>query len=350
MSESNSVLPESTTESSKLVWGLLGEKVLNIKDVDSGLACGCNCPHCGSQLIARKGEKNIHHFAHYNADECDLATETALHLLAKELLLESRFIQLPCLKASASEIDRNGTRHEVQSFRDRTITGLRDLKAEVSQVDYRPDLSGFTNHGIPLDIEIKVTHAVDEDKKLKAMTAYRDMIEIDLSQINRMESRADVRDAVLFTAPRQYIFSATQQLMFTEVRQSVIEKQKSANNLLDKVESQSPVNTDLWNSPTDLNTITAIGFKIGEGYSAETQQDFHIAHLYYLKNVQTGSTTNFSVHCSGGFEVKCANVALNLTKDLEKFGFPIQLKVNFEHAPGYTHVNRKLITSFVPLL
>ena len=40
-----------------------------IKDVENGLSCNCVCAGCGGILVARKGKKQTHHFAHYNTDE-----------------------------------------------------------------------------------------------------------------------------------------------------------------------------------------------------------------------------------------------------------------------------------------
>ena len=39
-------------------------KLVNIKQVERGLACQCTCFECGEAVIARKGEIKEHHFAH----------------------------------------------------------------------------------------------------------------------------------------------------------------------------------------------------------------------------------------------------------------------------------------------
>lgn len=50
------------------------------------MKCDCVCPACNKPLIAKKGEKNIHHFAHYKSIDCLGGLETALHKLSKELI------------------------------------------------------------------------------------------------------------------------------------------------------------------------------------------------------------------------------------------------------------------------
>ena len=62
--------------------------------LEGGLACGCVCPGCGTQLIIRQGKKR-RHFAHYlrapNAD----CVETAIHAAAIQILTEEMRFAAP---------------------------------------------------------------------------------------------------------------------------------------------------------------------------------------------------------------------------------------------------------------
>ncbi len=63
--------------------------LVHVDDVPNGGACGCTCPKCGSKLIAKnKGQHNQHHFAHVMENDCIKPEESALHLMAKEILSE----------------------------------------------------------------------------------------------------------------------------------------------------------------------------------------------------------------------------------------------------------------------
>ncbi|GAB3317149.1 competence protein CoiA family protein [Luteimonas notoginsengisoli] len=69
--------------------------------VDSGLACGCRCPGCGQQLLAKKGQTQRWHFAHYHGGGDEHCYETAVHKMAKQVLLAARQIELPAWKRIA---------------------------------------------------------------------------------------------------------------------------------------------------------------------------------------------------------------------------------------------------------
>jgi hypothetical protein len=61
------------------------------QDVDAvprGRACGCRCPDCKGNLIARQGDVRVHHFAHDDRRECRHALEASLYGMAIRLLTE----------------------------------------------------------------------------------------------------------------------------------------------------------------------------------------------------------------------------------------------------------------------
>lgn len=48
----------------KMVYAYKGDSIVNIEDVERGKECGCTCPACEKPLVAKKGPKKMHHFAH----------------------------------------------------------------------------------------------------------------------------------------------------------------------------------------------------------------------------------------------------------------------------------------------
>ena len=76
-----------------LVYALKDNIIVHISEVESGLRCGCKCPACIETLIARKGNKVLHHFAHKSTIECEFGYQTSLHLAAKRVISETGIIQ-----------------------------------------------------------------------------------------------------------------------------------------------------------------------------------------------------------------------------------------------------------------
>ena len=146
----------------------VGEKgnLVHIDSVPNGEACGCTCPECGSKLIAKnKGQHNQHHFAHVGGSDCVGAVESALHLMAKEILSEGKKIMLP--------------RYPLQ------IGGVRLFQSVIvesydKELSLRPDCVGNTA-GQKLWVEFKRSHEVDTDKAAKIKSAKIECVEIDIN-------------------------------------------------------------------------------------------------------------------------------------------------------------------------
>ena len=151
----------------QLPFGLQNGKLVDISSVESGLACNCVCACCGQRLIAKKGEFNQHHFAHYNNAACEGAVETALHIYAKNILEKHKRIILPPVYLDKS--DKLISPPAEVTF-EKVI-----LEKQVGQII--PDLIVFVRSK-PLLIEIAVTHFVDKFKEAKIFELGYSAIEI----------------------------------------------------------------------------------------------------------------------------------------------------------------------------
>jgi len=160
----------------KLPFGLKNGQIVEINEVEKGLACNCICPSCGSPLIARKGQKKIHHFAHYKAD-CKAALETAIHLAAKKILLEEKRILVPPMVLK--------TYHSEKVIRKEGFIYFNEIKTEKKINNLRPDLIARYGKN-ELIIEIAVTHFVDEEKIQQIKNSGITALEIDLSKLKRI--------------------------------------------------------------------------------------------------------------------------------------------------------------------
>ena len=151
-------------------------RLVHIETVPSGLACNCVCPECGAQLIARKGEKRQNHFAHANGADCAGARMTALHMLAQQIIEEEKQIRTPRFK------DYYENPSKLIYFE----SVLLEQRIEKSEINRRPDCIGIIKNGdkqYEVWIEVKVKHAIDEDKKNDIIQLGAICMEIDLSYL-----------------------------------------------------------------------------------------------------------------------------------------------------------------------
>lgn len=145
------------------------EALVHVDDVQKGLNCGCRCPYCKAPLYAKnQGLTRTHHFAHAKGHNCEAAFESALHLLAKQILMETGKIMLP------------------ESYSGEFPTGLvsiRNIETEKWDDRYgiRPDAEGILANGERLLIEFYVSHKVDGKKRDIIVQNNLRCIEIDIN-------------------------------------------------------------------------------------------------------------------------------------------------------------------------
>jgi len=171
--------------SSKLPYGLRiegnKEKLVHISEIkpsEYGLRCNCVCPSCGVQLQAklpRHKKDYTPRFAHHDSETCDYATETSLHLKAKEIIENEGSIVLPEVIATYKDLVRLLHREQRVKF-DYIITENR-------VGDIIPDLIAYKDDK-QLIIEIKFTHGIDSIKLEKIKKLGISTIEIDLSDMD----------------------------------------------------------------------------------------------------------------------------------------------------------------------
>lgn len=177
------------TADDQIGYGLRDGILVFVSDVQSGLACGCLCAHCGKRLVAKKGLKRRHHFAHFEATDCSGAAESILHLLAKELLTELDEIDIPPYEFL-----------KVRETKSRVLVKHRDVVAkggkvridrvrvEESEGDFIPDIIIETGPKILL-VEVAVTHKVERFKLRKIRKRNLPAIEINLDPEDSFLSR-----------------------------------------------------------------------------------------------------------------------------------------------------------------
>lgn len=174
-----------------MIYAIKNGETVHISEVESGLKCGCICPACGEILIARKGEKVIHHFAHKSTEECEYGYQTSLHLAAKEIIAKNKQISVPALYLTFAG---NGRELLIE---DEKVINVFDVILEKKISDIIPDILLVTDIG-QLIVEIYVTHEIDNEKKRKIKRLDIPTIEIDLSKFDRNITKEALCKELLF--------------------------------------------------------------------------------------------------------------------------------------------------------
>ncbi|SNY41195.1 Competence protein CoiA-like family protein [Orenia metallireducens] len=170
----------------KLPFGLRDGVLIDISELtddERGLKCNCICPHCKDKLIARMGEKKVHHFAHYNL-ECEYALESSLHIFAKQVLEKKKKIRLPKV---IIDFENQVYGRIFEEFYSDMYIDFDQVYLEKRINDIIPDVI-LVKDNVELLVEIKVTHKVDEEKLDKIKKLNISTIEIDLFDIWNKES------------------------------------------------------------------------------------------------------------------------------------------------------------------
>ena len=134
-------------------------RIVGVDQVPGGLACECVCTQCARPLVAAKGGVYRHHFRHHaDGSTCGGGQETALHMLAKDIVMRAASIQLP----------------------DDEVRSITSAELEPTLGEVRPDVLIHTPEG-DVAIEIAVEHRTGEVKTARLAAMNLAAVEIDIS-------------------------------------------------------------------------------------------------------------------------------------------------------------------------
>jgi hypothetical protein len=212
----------------KLPYGLRDGQLIHIGDAINGLACDCQCPGCGAQLVAKNGAANqkVAHFAHHKSAECSTGLQTALHLAAKDIIAGHKQLRLPGASGHFSftenfwaSFDFDARRYAdnlfssvgyVESYgylpSDYTLASRYHLPSQVIALnevvlekrtgDIIPDIMVRVGEKWLL-VEVAVTHFVDAEKLARIKALGVPALEIDLSNIRRDLSLPELEELIV---------------------------------------------------------------------------------------------------------------------------------------------------------
>lgn len=190
-------------KSINLINAIKDNMLVSIHDVASGIKCGCVCPSCGEALIAKKGQKMSHHFAHASGKTCEYGYETSLHLTAKELLSKSKSITVPAVYLNFQQTNKHS-----ELISESMEIKIDHVELEMQTGTIIPDVVVYSGKK-HFFIEIFVTHKTDNEKLVKIKSLDTSTIEIDLSKFNKAITTEELRDILLSdNANKKWIYNS----------------------------------------------------------------------------------------------------------------------------------------------
>lgn len=148
-----------------VTYGLKDGILTHVSKVKSGLDCECVCTSCGGQLVAKKGEIKVHHFAHLNA-ECAHAYESMVHYICKNAFKHFTHFKTP--KYAHGLTRKDYLMSIAVHVPAKTIDlSMFEIKIEYKYKDIVADVALLHEQRPMLFIEIANTHLIDDVKLAK---------------------------------------------------------------------------------------------------------------------------------------------------------------------------------------
>ncbi len=158
--------------------------LVSIYQVPTGIKCKCTCPECGEILEAKNSGKDENtilrpnqkraHFAHASGKVCANTRESALHLLAKEVLAKHKTLMLP------NVYERLELVGEARRF---TFDSV-ELEKAIVHNGFRIIPDAILSKGKKkLYVEFYKSHLVDNEKLDKIKSIGVSALEIDLNDV-----------------------------------------------------------------------------------------------------------------------------------------------------------------------
>ncbi|QSR35616.1 hypothetical protein CFI10_11510 [Marinobacterium iners] len=182
-------------------------KIVDVLSVPNGKECGCICPNsdCSASLIAianyqkrnNKIWKKSAHFRHESDVYCSGTEESIIHRYAKQIIEEDKSFFFKKYDILIEAEDFMGVQYKSGCYRAfNTIIKLHNVQQEAQHGNIRADVLAellIAGQTYPLNIEIHVTHPVDDQKLQKIKKMDLSTIEIDLSDLLEEATNPDLR-------------------------------------------------------------------------------------------------------------------------------------------------------------
>lgn len=279
-------------------FALRKNQIITIAEAERGLQCNCICLACGSKLVAKKGQRQAHHFAHYRGHQCKHGLETALHRRIKALFEQRRSINLPPIYLHRQK----AAYLPAQRF------PYNAIKEEPYIGQLQPDLL-LKSGSKTLLLEIAVTHQSPPKKISKLRRLGYAALEIDAlalyeahcKQPGQPDIQGFERSLLQGLSFKKWLFNPLQQRAEYRLRKLAIQravKHRRYKGFWQYIVEGCPLGKRRWRS----------GFRQGEAFANVIQDCMHCercVHLEYEQayvGYQSTPLLPKAVHCWGHLE------------------------------------------------
>jgi hypothetical protein len=279
-------------------FALKGQQIISIAEAERGLKSHCTCLSCGGRLIAKKGTRNVHHFAHYKGHACANALETALHRRVKALIGTRSSINLPPVYLHRQE----WAYLPAQRF------AYDSVKEEARIGNLQPDLL-LKSGGKVLLVEIAVSHQAPPKKLERLRRLGYAALEIDVLAAYeahfRQSGEPDVEgfetQIVQGLAYKKWLYNPQQQRAEFHLRKLAAQlrvKHRRYKGFHQYIVEGCPLGKRRWKS----------GFRQGQAFANVIQDCMHCHRCIHLAfdtavvGFQDSPQLPSTVHCVGHLE------------------------------------------------
>jgi hypothetical protein len=212
----------------RVPFGIRNDRLYGPAETERGAVCGCSCPGCWGALVSNQGKKKRAYFSHLGTGDCPGGYESAVHLMAKQVIKDSLYLVVPeFTKVFRRTISTFDVEEEALVLPMQRLDFLQ-VRLEEATNGLRPDAVGVLEDGTEIFIEVFVTHAVSDEKR--ARFSKQSMIEIDLSRLDQsaVEDSENFRIYVLERAAKAWIACQLYKEEFRQARANLTVKVRSA--------------------------------------------------------------------------------------------------------------------------
>lgn len=315
-------------ELNTMAYGLKGENVVYIDDVQRGLECEAKCLSCGGALIAKKGDVKVHHFAHHNGDG-ENCNESVLHRLSKQIIEWECMVSVPHFEINVEAYDISEQLHKKSYIEESRVLNVDSVSLELASAGFIPDVT-CNSLGKKLYIEIVVSNDVSDEKLEKVKLDGTPMLVIDMSDYSAMDTLDTLKQGVIYDAPRYWAYHPEHQAIQIKLENdlrfdvSILDEKiiLAVSNKLGLVPKSELL------KPKSESEHIVLGYNSAYGYSKKNNRDFDFSTLLIARPIQSTGSSNYTIRSCGGYELNQIAFSKSLIPELEKLRFPCLLELN----------------------